>query len=93
MCLSCICLLAMHTLVCVTFSHPPGVGGWLWLLFVALSGLFYLPFLKMFIQQNVFVRNREPTFSLGVCKSLSYFCLAAGIIRAAETKKVNRKEG
>ena len=27
MCLSCICLLAMHTLICVTFSLPPGVGG------------------------------------------------------------------
>ena len=26
MCLSCICLLAMHTLICVTFSLPPGVG-------------------------------------------------------------------
>ena len=44
MCLSCICLLAMHTLICVTFSLPPGVGGWLRLLLVALPGLFYLPF-------------------------------------------------
>ena len=26
MCLSCICLLAMHTLICVFFSLPPGVG-------------------------------------------------------------------
>ena len=34
----------MHTLVCVTFSPPPGVGGWLRLLFVALPGLFCLPF-------------------------------------------------
>ena len=25
--LSCICLSAMHTLICVTFSLPPGVGG------------------------------------------------------------------
>ena len=25
LCLSCICLLAMHTLVCATFSLPPGV--------------------------------------------------------------------
>ena len=38
------CLLAMHTLICVTFSLPPGVGGWLRLLLVALPGLFYLPF-------------------------------------------------
>ena len=29
MCLSCICLLAIHTLICVTFSLLPGVGGWL----------------------------------------------------------------
>ena len=27
LCLSCICLLAVHTLICVTFSLPPGVGG------------------------------------------------------------------
>ena len=41
-CLSCIWLLAMHTLICVT-SFPPGVGGWLRLLLVALPGLFCLP--------------------------------------------------
>ena len=40
LCLSCICLLAMHTLICVTFSFPPGVWGWLRLLIVALPGLF-----------------------------------------------------
>ena len=42
MCLSCIYLLAMHTLICITFSLPP----WLWLLLVALPGLFCfrLPF-------------------------------------------------
>ena len=34
MCLSCICLLAIHTLMCVKFSLPPGVGGWLQLLLV-----------------------------------------------------------
>ena len=44
LCLSFICLLAMHTLICVTFSLPPGVGGWLRLLLVALPGLFCLPF-------------------------------------------------
>ena len=36
LCLLFICLLAMHTLTCVTFSLPPGVGGWLRLLRVAL---------------------------------------------------------
>ena len=44
LCLSCICLLSMHTLICVTFSLPPGVRGWLRLLRVALPGLFCLPF-------------------------------------------------
>ena len=44
LCLSCICLLAMHTLICVAFSLPPGVGGWLRLLLVAIPGLFCLPF-------------------------------------------------
>ena len=37
-------LLAMHTLIFVTFSLPPGVGVWLRLLLVALPGLFCLPF-------------------------------------------------
>ena len=32
------------TLICVTFSLPPGVRGWLRLLPVALPGLFYLHF-------------------------------------------------
>ena len=34
----------MHALICVTFYLPPGVGGWLWLLLVALPGLFCLHF-------------------------------------------------
>ena len=34
--LSCIYLLAMHTLICVTFSLPPGAGDWLRLLLVAI---------------------------------------------------------
>ena len=37
-------VLALHTLICVTFSFPPGVGGWLRLLLVALPGLYCLPF-------------------------------------------------
>ena len=44
LCLSFICLLAMHTLVCVTFYLPNGVRGWLRLLLLALPGLFCLPF-------------------------------------------------
>ena len=35
---------SMHTLICVTFSLPPGVKGWLRLLLVAFPGLFCLPF-------------------------------------------------
>ena len=31
-------------LICVTFSLPPSVGGWLRLLLAALPGLFCLPF-------------------------------------------------
>ena len=34
----------MDKLICVIFSLPPGVGGWLRLLLVSLPGLFYLPF-------------------------------------------------
>ena len=44
LCLSCICLLAMHTLICVTVSLPAGISGWLRLLLVALPVLFCLPF-------------------------------------------------
>ena len=33
----------MHTLICVTFSLPAGVRGWLRLLLVALPGIFCLP--------------------------------------------------
>ena len=40
LCLSCLCLLAMH------LSLPPGVRGWLWLLLVSFPGLFGLPFFK-----------------------------------------------
>ena len=47
LCLSCICLLAMHTLICVTFFLPPGVRDWLRLLHMALPELFCLPFLHL----------------------------------------------
>ena len=43
LCLSCIGLLAMHTLIC-HFSLPPGARDWLRLLLVAPPGLFCLPF-------------------------------------------------
>ena len=43
--------LAMHTLICITFSLPPGVGGWLRLLLVALPGLFCLPFYNQRTEQ------------------------------------------
>ena len=38
----------MHTLICVTFPLPPGVGGWLRLLLVALPGRFCLPFYSLY---------------------------------------------
>ena len=41
LCLSCICLLAMHRLICVTLSLPAGVRGWLRFVIVALPGFFY----------------------------------------------------
>ena len=44
LCLSCICLLVMHTLICVTLSLPPGARGWLRLLLLVFPGLFCLPF-------------------------------------------------
>ena len=43
----------MHTLICVTFSLPPGVRGWLRFLLVALPGFFCLPFfviIKLFLR-------------------------------------------
>ena len=42
-----VCVLLVHLFVCfvrVSFCHcslPPGVGGWLWFVIVALPGLFY----------------------------------------------------
>ena len=39
--LSYVYLLVMHTLICVTFSLPPGVGGWLQLLLVAFPFTFF----------------------------------------------------
>ena len=41
-------VLAMQRLICVTFCLPPGVGSWLWLLLVALPGLFCLTFFSYY---------------------------------------------
>ena len=59
LCLSCICLLAMYTLICVTFSLPPGVRGWLRLLLVALPVFFYLPFYLSANPENGFCRDED----------------------------------
>ena len=65
MCLLCICLLAMHMLICATFSLPPGVRGWLQLLLVALPGLFCLPFcLPFFIDDSIFMQFCSHEFFL-----------------------------
>ena len=45
------CLLAMHTLICVTFSLPPGVGDWLRLLLEVLPGL-------LCFKRYAYVRNQ-----------------------------------
>ena len=58
LCLSCMCLLAMHTLICVTFSFPPGVGGWLRLLLVALPRLFFLPSFLIVWSHSLIVRTQ-----------------------------------
>ena len=34
LCLSCICLSAMHAVICVTFSLPPGAGLYVYRAFV-----------------------------------------------------------
>ena len=47
----------MHTLICVTFSFPPGVRGSLRLLLVALPGLFSLTY--CFVLQTVLL-NLSP---------------------------------
>ena len=67
------CLLAMHTSVCVTFSLPPGVRGWLRLLLVALPGLFCLPFSSnkfRLLNTNSFLGVGYPvpfkTFKMGI---------------------------
>ena len=52
------CLLAMHTLICITFSLPPGVRGWLQILLVALPGLFCLPFLYILLLEEVMGWNK-----------------------------------
>ena len=49
-------LLAMHTLIGVTFLLPPGVRGWPRLLLVALPGLFWLSFF-FFVIIKLFLRK------------------------------------
>ena len=67
LCLSCICLLAMHTLIRVTFSLPSGVMGWLRLLLVALPGLLCLPFLNCLN----FQRAISPDKINGICSNVN----------------------
>ena len=51
----------MHTLICVTFSLPPGVGDWLRLLLVAVPGLICLPFfvVRILLRNAFCLRNDE----------------------------------
>ena len=55
-------LLAMHTLICVTFSLPSGVGGWLRLLLVVLPGLFFLPLFIMSLHVYIMHLNYDTSY-------------------------------
>ena len=66
-CLSYICLLDKHKLTCVTFSLPPGVGGWLRLLLLALPGLFCLP---LFITNT----DYQPSFPCFTIHRHMFYC-------------------
>ena len=61
--------LTMHTLICVTFSLPPGVGGWLRLLLVVLPELFYLSFA---LKLHSYDKIREMTYQTPVRPQLEY---------------------
>ena len=56
-------LYPVFELICVTFSLPPGVGGWLRLLLVDLPGLFCLPFCI----KNIFCLHND--WNVIICKT------------------------
>ena len=60
-------VLAMYTLIGVTFSLPPGVRGWLRLLLVALPGLFCL-------RKNWIVWGTLGCFDLSLCFRINSLC-------------------
>ena len=73
LCLSCICLLAMHTLICVTFSLPPGGRVWLRLLQLIAGGsswTFLFTFFFSIETRGPFVLSRfkpeQPYIDLGL---------------------------
>ena len=86
--LSWICLLATHTLICVTVSLPPGVRVWPRPLLVALPGLFCLPFCDVqtrshsVVRENILCENCHPaklttiTEKMCIYRIMGYFRVA-----------------
>ena len=81
----------MHTWICAIFSLPPGVGGWLRFLLVALPGLFCLPFYWYLIIWKALSLKYFPNFppvktapSHAGCK---YFVLGSKV----DTENVSRR--
>ena len=73
LCLSCICLLAMHTLICVTFSLPPGVR----------VGCDFC--LCLFLDVSVYRLVRHSTTIVRLCTIQCDFCTSYNIrVRATE---------
>ena len=85
--------------------NPPGVRGWLWLLLVALSGLFYLPFWRKCTSRlfpDVIFIYCWANFSMLVKKKVGWcflpYCLLANVIprqpyvRLTSKSKITRKK-
>ena len=92
MCLSCICLLTMHTLICVTFSLPPGVRGWLRLLLVALPALFCTFFFRgpakqghVLIALNMYTPMYEPRHEKTCLRGLRLGKIQTGLLSYTES--------
>ena len=78
MCSSCICLLDMHTIICITFSLPPSVRGWLRLLRVALPGLLFT-FLHHFRSLVLFTQGFIKIGKLGKKKEMLIYSLSTNV--------------
>ena len=66
-------------LICVNFSLPPGAGGWLRLLLVALPGLFYISFSRALCPRfsvcfSILITSLREE-GAGLCVSRTFVCL------------------